>query len=85
MLKVGDFINNNSTVYEVLDFVEDRIILKSIHTGTVLENVHTYWINNRLEDGSVVLYYIEVNNTKLARKLYPDAEILENGKLRIKA
>ena len=30
------------------------------------------------------LYYKDIVNTKIARKVYPKAELLENGKLRIK-
>jgi hypothetical protein len=46
--------------------------------------VDKYNLKDAIESGPIYLVTIDVKDTRLARKLYPNAEVLDNGMLRIK-
>lgn len=83
-LRVGEYIDNHGKMYQVVDFVDDKIILKKTDTGDLMKNIHVSWLNNTIRKGHTKLAYTEIKDNRLARKLYPNAEVLENGKLRIR-
>jgi len=84
-LRVGDILVNSSIKYRIESISEKGFVLYSYRYSASLENeISVSHMGRTMRNGHTILLFTIVNNTKLARKLYPKAEVLENGKLRIR-
>lgn len=87
IVKEGDVIENcgNLFIVQNIDYaIREVRLIREKAKSPLSFNPSFEWMENTFQNGHSKFIYKDVRNTKLARKIYPNAEVLDNGMLRIR-